>query len=237
MDYSRTFTCTKSICLDKAIRRSIGHIHGTRPGTEHLGLPNVELDAWNSDLSRSNRYLGSRRRSRACPLTRGIMARSIGTRVNHRTMIVLASIPREFLDCLRETCQQVTIQFAVLSSTVPRCLTPEARLISETFSTWPRTSRTVQWLPPWQLQCRIHIGSSSGVVVFRHHSGKMCVYFNESAQRLEALHAAPLLCSVHRSSFGHVSLALRSLIVSYVKANIVGGGTLMFPWPRKYLSR
>lgn len=73
--------------------------------------------------------------------------------------------------------------------------------------------------------------SSDGGVVFQHHSSNVRIHFNELAQRLEMLHGRTF-ATVSMSEWlrGALQLGIEELIVSYLEANLAGGGTLMFPY-------
>lgn len=74
-------------------------------------------------------------------------------------------------------------------------------------------------------------GDGGGDVVFCHHSSNVRVPFHELGRRLEELHGGKFT-TVAMSEWlrGAVELGIEELIVSYLEANVAGGGTLLFPY-------
>jgi len=68
-------------------------------------------------------------------------------------------------------------------------------------------------------------------VKFRHHSSGVPVPFAQLAQRLEVLHGGSFgIVSMESWLSTAIELGIEDLIVSYLRANVAGGGKLTFPY-------
>ena len=72
---------------------------------------------------------------------------------------------------------------------------------------------------------------ASDSISFRHHSSGVRVPFSQLAQRMETLHGGKFgVVSLNDWLEMAVKLGIEDLIVSYLKANVAGGGNLTFPY-------
>jgi len=68
-------------------------------------------------------------------------------------------------------------------------------------------------------------------VCFRHHSSGVQVPFSQIAQRMESLHGGKFeVVSMADWIRSAVDAGIKDLIVSYLEANVAGGGDLKFPY-------
>jgi aspyridone synthetase (hybrid polyketide synthase/nonribosomal peptide synthetase) len=121
------------------------------------------------------------------------------------------------------------IRYSVLSGTVPHL--PNAQGFFD-FKDVLEVARDIgRGAAASALAAGVNFDDSSSGVIYQHHSSNLRVPFNELARRLETLHSGNFtIVSMSEWLRTAVELGIEELIVSYLEANLAGGGTLMFPY-------